>query len=148
LLTYDRRVSEIQPSNLRVSDADREDAIGKLGKHMTVGRLDVNEYGERSAKAAAAKTRGELLALFADLPDPRPQFTTPTLNKPALAARVAPHKPVSGWRARPLSQRLWSSLAPLAAIATLVLFLVVAVRFWPFFLIPVILVVVVGSLVG
>jgi hypothetical protein len=81
LRTYDRRVSEYQPSEIRISDSEREDAIGKLGEHMSAGRLDIDEYGERTARIATAKTRGELLGLFGDLPEPKPVFGQP---KPAL----------------------------------------------------------------
>ncbi len=70
-------MSEYQPSDIRVSDAEREEALTKLGEHMSAGRLDIDEYGERSAKVATAKTRGELLDLFGDLPDPKPTFGQP-----------------------------------------------------------------------
>jgi DUF1707 SHOCT-like domain len=43
----------IEPLDQRISDAEREDAISKLGEHMSVGRLGVDEYGERTAKAAS-----------------------------------------------------------------------------------------------
>lgn len=77
-------MSEYQPSDIRVSDAEREEALAKLGEHMSAGRLDIDEYGERSAKVATAKTRGELLGLFGDLPEPKPAFGQP---KGALAPR-------------------------------------------------------------
>jgi hypothetical protein len=70
-------VSEYQPSEIRISDAEREDALGKLGEHMGAGRLDLDEFGERSAKVATARTRGELLRLFGDLPEPKPAFGQP-----------------------------------------------------------------------
>jgi Domain of unknown function (DUF1707) len=71
------RVSDYQPSDIRVSDSEREDALGKLGEHMSEGRLDIDEFGERSAKVTSAKTRGELLDIFGDLPEPRPAFGRP-----------------------------------------------------------------------
>ena len=77
-------MSEYQPSDIRVSDAEREEALTKLGEHMSAGRLDIDEYGERSAKVATAKTRGDLLGLFGDLPDPKPTFGQP---KGAVAPR-------------------------------------------------------------
>ncbi len=77
-------MSEYQPSDIRVSDTEREEALAKLGEHMSAGRLDIDEYGERSAKVATAKTRGDLLALFGDLPDPKPAFGRP---QGALAPR-------------------------------------------------------------
>ncbi len=70
-------MTEDQRAKIRVSDTEREDALGKLGEHMTSGRLDIDEYGERTAKVAAAKTRGDVLAVFDDLPDPRPAFGQP-----------------------------------------------------------------------
>jgi hypothetical protein len=70
-------VSEYQPSDIRISDSEREDALGKLGEHMSAGRLDIDEYGDRSARVATAKTRGELLGLFGDLPEPKPAFGQP-----------------------------------------------------------------------
>ena len=75
-------MSEYQSSDIRVSDTEREDALGKLGEHMSAGRLDIDEYGERTAKVATAKTRGEVLGLFGDLPEPRPAFGQPV---PAVA---------------------------------------------------------------
>jgi hypothetical protein len=78
-------VTDYQPSDIRVSDTEREDALGKLGEHMSAGRLDIDEYGERTAKVTAAKTRGEVLDLFGDLPEPRPAFGRP-MPPPAPAA--------------------------------------------------------------
>ena len=90
-------MTDYQPSDIRVSDTEREDALGKLGEHMSAGRLDIDEYGERSAKVTAAKTRGELLDLFGDLPEPRPAFGRPAPppvpaadRSPALRRKVAP----------------------------------------------------------
>lgn len=71
-------MSEYQPSDIRVSDAEREEALAKLGEHMSAGRLDIDEYGERSARVATTKTRGELLGLFGDLPEPKPAFGRPS----------------------------------------------------------------------
>lgn len=82
-------MSEHQPSDIRISDSEREDALSKLGEHMSAGRLDINEYGERTAQVTAAKTRGQLLDLFGDLPEPRPVFGRPA-PPPAAAPGRAP----------------------------------------------------------
>ncbi|MGH3760931.1 DUF1707 SHOCT-like domain-containing protein [Actinophytocola sp.] len=82
-------MSEYRPSDIRISDTEREDALGKLGEHMTAGRLDIDEYGERTAKVTAAKTRGELLDLFGDLPEPRPSFGRPAPPPAPASARMA-----------------------------------------------------------
>src|SRR5215216_5256248 len=76
-------MGEPRSPDLRVGDAERVEALKALGEQMSVGRLDVDEYGERSARASAAKTRGDLIQLFTDLPEPNPKFD-PT---PAKAAR-------------------------------------------------------------
>ena len=53
---------------LRVSDADRERTAELLREHHAVGRLDSEEFHDRLEQAFAARTRGELDALLADLP--------------------------------------------------------------------------------
>jgi hypothetical protein len=60
-------VSEPDES-LRVSDAERDVTLRTLGDHAAVGRLTLDELEERSGRALAAKTRGELAALTSDLP--------------------------------------------------------------------------------
>ena len=54
--------------SLRVSDAERDVTLRTLGDHAAVGRLTLDELEERSGRALAAKTRGELAALITDLP--------------------------------------------------------------------------------
>jgi hypothetical protein len=63
-----RRVSEQRPE-LRVSDADREATVVRLREAGGEGRLTLEELAERVEAADAARTRGELDALTADLPD-------------------------------------------------------------------------------
>ncbi|WP_370950169.1 DUF1707 domain-containing protein [Amycolatopsis sp. cg5] len=57
---------------MRLSDAERQDAMDVLGEHVRTGRLDIDEFGTRSAKITQAKTVAELAPLFDDLPSPRP----------------------------------------------------------------------------
>ena len=59
--------------DLRLSDAERTEAMDALSEHVRTGRLDIDEFGLRSAKVAAARTRADLVPLFADLPAPRPR---------------------------------------------------------------------------
>ena len=54
--------------SLRVSDAERDATLRVLGDHAAVGRLTLDELEERSGRALAAKTRGELATLTSDLP--------------------------------------------------------------------------------
>lgn len=61
-------------NEVRVGDRDRDRAIALLGEHFSAGRLDIGEFDDRCARAAAARFRSELLELFEDLPDPRPEL--------------------------------------------------------------------------
>jgi hypothetical protein len=54
--------------SLRVSDAERDATLRLLSEHAAVGRLTLDELEERSGRALAAKTRGELAVLASDLP--------------------------------------------------------------------------------
>jgi hypothetical protein len=73
--------------SLRVSDAERDVVLRTLGDHAAVGRLTLDELEERSGRALAAKTRGELATLTSDLPREAGQASAPS---PA----PAPRKPV------------------------------------------------------
>jgi hypothetical protein len=55
--------------NMRVSNAEREAIIARLHAATEEGRLELDEFAERSRDAYAAKTYGELERLLADLPD-------------------------------------------------------------------------------
>lgn len=68
--------------NVRIGTSEREDAVRALAEHMTAGRLDVSEYDQRCALAAAAKTRAELAAIFDDLPEPNPVWETTAAGTP------------------------------------------------------------------
>ncbi|WP_407655713.1 DUF1707 SHOCT-like domain-containing protein [Amycolatopsis rhabdoformis] len=57
---------------MRLSDEERQDALDVLSEHVRTGRLDVDEYGTRSAMVTAAKRVSDLEPLFDDLPSPRP----------------------------------------------------------------------------
>ena len=55
-------------AHLRAGDPERNSALDRLGIYFTDGYLDVQEFDERTRKAATAQTRGELAQLFVDLP--------------------------------------------------------------------------------
>jgi hypothetical protein len=148
-------VNDPQSPDIRIGDAEREEALRALGEHMSAGRLDIDEYGERSAQVSTAKTRGELSALFADLPEPRPTFSAPAT--PAAASPPAPRPatvpdepaatdPVRRWEQRPLAQRIGGAVMGVSWLLTVPLFLVVKTP-WVFML-PLVLSVVLGSLWG
>ena len=53
---------------LRISDAEREQAAADLGEHYAQGRITTEEHRERLDQIWAARTRRELGPVFADLP--------------------------------------------------------------------------------
>ena len=54
--------------HLLAADADRGAVVTRLDASLTDGRLTLAEYEDRSARAHAARTYGELTELTADLP--------------------------------------------------------------------------------
>ena len=62
---------------LRASDADRNVVHGLLTEAFADGRLDREEYDERSAATLQARTLGEFPALVADLVPDRPLLPRP-----------------------------------------------------------------------
>jgi hypothetical protein len=70
---------------MRASDAEREEAVEALRHAVGEGRLDMDEFTERTTKAYLAKTRGELLTLLDDIPAaqlaPRPSAPAQPLPK-------------------------------------------------------------------
>jgi uncharacterized protein DUF1707 len=75
-----RRMSD--SPELRVSDADREKAVSRLRVAGGEGRLTLEELAERVELADAARTRGDLEALTADLPLTAPVTTTAVEQRP------------------------------------------------------------------
>ena len=73
--------------NLRIGDAERDEAIVLLREHMSAGRITAEEFDERMSAALTAKTRGELTVLFNDLPGRTP-------GDPYAAHTPAPVQPV------------------------------------------------------
>src|SRR5437660_6732022 len=129
---------------MRVSDADRESAMTALGEHMSTGRLTVDEYGERAAHVAAAKTRQDLFAPFDDLPEPWPKLSgtgaptvTPTPVQPAPAP-VVRGRAGAGWAVAALIPVTWMA-AIVVGIAT---------GYWAVMLIPILLTVFGAVLLG
>ena len=77
---------------IRIGTAERDAAMKALDEHLEAGRLDVDEYGERSARASVATTVPELAVLFDDLPAPHPALPgvdDPAAHRPLAAAAPA-----------------------------------------------------------
>lgn len=120
-------MTEVPSPDLRIGDDDRESALKALGEHLSAGRLDLDEYGDRSARVTAARTRRDLAELFADLPEPHPRFEQP---KPAAkAVEKKPDQPVQ-WSDRPVQQRVAAAAVPFLWVAAVALSIVTGVWWW------------------
>jgi hypothetical protein len=76
-----------QHPELRVSDAEREATVVRLREAGGEGRLTLEELAERVELADAARTRGELDALTADLPDSPARHEAPVVDAPRKERR-------------------------------------------------------------
>ncbi|WP_203960474.1 DUF1707 SHOCT-like domain-containing protein [Actinocatenispora thailandica] len=135
-----------RPTAVRIGDAERESAVQALGEHMKAGRLQVDEYSERSGRAAEARTADELTSLFTDLPAPHP-----TLPDAGAGAAVRP-VPAGGDldQHRPPgtpAQRAAGALIGVSWIGAVVLMVTTGFGWW-MFAIPIALSVVFGSIWG
>ena len=127
--------------HLRAADADRQAVAAALGRHMSDGRLTVEEYDERLAAAYAARTYGELDALLTDLPTDRPAARP---ARPAPDGRdgigISTGAPLGGLRRPPSVVRAaWASWVTTALLVTTI-WLVTSVAggmhpFWPIWVI-------------
>jgi hypothetical protein len=100
--------------DLRAADVDRQAVAAALGRHLSDGRLTVEEYDERLTRAYAARTYGELRVLLSDLPAgaaARP--ATASVPAPVVARRSA------GCAARQGSARsAWAAWLTTALVVT------------------------------
>jgi Domain of unknown function (DUF1707) len=79
--------------DVRVSDADRDQALSELGAAFRAGRLTADEFDERMSQTLRSRTGNELIALLADLPveyaAPAVRTTTMVPARRAMAARAS-----------------------------------------------------------
>lgn len=117
---------------LRVGHDERSAAIKALDEHLSAGRLDPEEYGERMATASLARTRAELEQLFIDLPAPHPfpdsvpRSWSPYPMPPRQSAYPVPGRRVVPW---PVVAAAVIALMPLIALT-----LFIVTKTWVFFL--------------
>lgn len=134
---------------MRIGDAERNSAMDALSEHLGKGRIDLDEFGTRSAQVTQARTAADLRGLFADLPPPHPDLPGPPA--PAVPARPLPVGPPIAPPDRPVdtrtpAQRGAAVLLAASGIIALVLFFVV--KTWLVFLIPALIAVVTSALWG
>lgn len=143
--------SDLDPRQIRVGDAERTAALDALGEHMASGRIDLDEYGTRSAQVTQARTVADLQALFRDLPAPHPSLPG-AAPLPAVLPSSAPMPASSGSSAvarqddRSPAQRVAAVATGLSGIAGLVLFIVTGS--WLFFLLPAVVAIVTSAMWG
>jgi hypothetical protein len=105
----------VNDRDLRLSDAEREQAAAELAEHYAQGRLTHEEHGERLDRIWAARTRGDLRPVFVDLPG---RYAAPAAARPAYAQP-------RGWSGgRPAS---WRRGVPTPVYVVLAILLVVTV---------------------
>ena len=139
-----RTIGDVNESpEMRIGDTEREQALAALGEHMSAGRLTIDEYGDRSARVAAARTHGELLELFTDLPAPKPG-STPT-PRPAAAPQPPATVPQARVEKRGNAPRI--SMGAIAAASWPVAIAIgLVTEKWQVMIIPVLLSWFIGSL--
>lgn len=113
---------------LRIGDQEREAAVAALGEHFAAGRIDKDEYDERSAVAWTARTKRELTPLFADLPEPSPTRPPAREREPRAAASYRARGPWSGWY--PIAGVLVIAVAVALAVATRIPWFIVIIAAW------------------
>lgn len=90
----------VDPREFRVSDAERTHVVEVLQKAIGHGMLSLDEFTERTDRALAATTRGELNALLVDLPGvTHTDQAAPVREKPVeLRAHMATLKRSGVWQ--------------------------------------------------
>ena len=95
-------------AQMKASDADRDAVLSVLSEHFQAGRLTSEEFEDRTGRALAARTWGELRNLVKDLP------ASPAGPRiPMTAATGAPPQ-------RPLGRAVLVPIAVLAGIGIVV----------------------------
>jgi DUF1707 SHOCT-like domain len=87
---------------IRASDHDREAVVAVLRDAYTAGRLDAEEFDERTTAAYGGRTWGELRTLTVDLPEqPALGADLPAESRPAISPEPAAPPRSAGPARRP-----------------------------------------------
>lgn len=89
-----------EPDTVRASDADRDAAIERLGRSTAEGRLTLEELTDRIEAVHAARTRGELVKVTADLPEPVSGVPAPRSTRQRLVTVFGDATLTGTWRAQ------------------------------------------------
>lgn len=123
----------VRPEDYRVSDAERAAVQERLRTAVGAGQLELHEFDERAKTLWAAKTRGELHRVAADLPEPPP---------PPPPAPPAPQRRVFSDDAGGMTLRVLSTLWVCALSINVVVWLLVSLGEggltypWPMWMLP------------
>jgi len=121
--------------SMRVSDADRDQAIAELSEHYQAGRITTEEFEDRSGRALQARTTADLADLFTDLP----RRQAPTTG--AAATSTAPANPAKSWPAR-------VPVAPVTILAVIAVLALLSGHLFHIAWVPVVAIIVVRLLAG
>ncbi|MGI5217207.1 DUF1707 SHOCT-like domain-containing protein [Nocardia sp. CA-290969] len=110
-------------TGIRASDAERDQYVRELGRHLGDGRIDLAEYDERVAQVYKSATREGLKDVLADLPQPSP------------ARMVAPRDRFPIWQR--IEASAWLGVGALVLVIWAVISLGVGAftYFWPIWVI-------------
>jgi hypothetical protein len=106
-------------ADIRVSDAERDQAVTELGEHFQAGRLTQEEFDDRSGRALQARTGRDLTSLFSDLP--RPTAAEPWAGEPWAGDSWA------GPVAHPVPRTVRRGAGPLPAVRFVLAVVIVAI---------------------
>ena len=114
---------------IRASDADRQEVVDRLRTALDEGRLKMDEYLDRMGIASEAVTYGDLVPLYADLPE----STSVARREPTAAPLARPEAPPPvtaarhGFAALPTPLRvLWTIWGAIVAVNVVIWALVSA----------------------
>jgi hypothetical protein len=123
----------VRPDDYRVSDAERAAVQERLRSAVGAGQLDLHEFDERAKTLWAARTRGELGRLTADLP---------ALPPPPAPAPPAPPRRIFSDDAGGVTLKVLSTIWLCAMSINLVVWLLVSLTSgemqypWPVWMLP------------
>jgi hypothetical protein len=120
---------------VRIGTPEREAAVRDLSAHLEAGRLTSVEYEDRSVRVSGARTWGDLVPIFADLPEPRPAGLAGLAAAPRpLVGAAPPVPPVASSSATPvggvLPERWRETVVAITPILAVVLFFATGSWLW------------------
>ena len=78
--------------NIRISDSEREQVVGELGRHLTAGRLTIGEVDQRVAQVYRSTTQQQAHEVLRELPSAPSAVATARPAAPTIrpARRLIP----------------------------------------------------------